>query len=67
MNPGVKLAHRVIDRHTHGTAGEFHVPACDQCGRWLCDSRGQPRWHVTSDVRFVCLGGCPPRRKAALT
>lgn len=70
MTRGVKLAHRVIDRRTQpsGQPGVFHVPACDRCGAWLCDEHGQPRWHVTFDVAFVCLGGCPPdRRKAGLS
>lgn len=51
-------------------AKPFHVPHCARCGVRLMDGKGNPRWDVVHDVRFVCLGGCRPqaaKRKAAVS
>jgi hypothetical protein len=52
-----KLArYQAIDAPTR----PFVPPPCARCGDQLVDSDGNPRWDITGQLTFVCLGGCTP-------
>ena len=34
------------------------VVTCAWCAAPLADDKGDPRWHITTDLDFVCLDGC---------
>jgi len=42
----------------------WNLPTCQECGAYLQDLDGNPRWDVTPAITFVCLGGC--RRSGAV-
>jgi hypothetical protein len=38
----------------------FVPPPCARCKAPLVDADGNPRWDITGQLTFVCLGGCAP-------